>query len=222
MDPFFLWICVAVAIGAVATVRQVFFSARAKARRAIAKAVRKRIADVQDGEIAKICGILVYGSETLTAPITGRQCAAYSVVVRERDRDARNTATIDEADARSFRVEDESGVAWVQPTLVDLVVSMDRNLQTGFFEDPTPRMTAFLDAHGLEARGFLFNRVLEFSEGILEGGEAVAVLGVGAWEPDPDPTSSGRGGYRERAVRLRVTDPPDANMILSDDPATLG
>lgn len=166
--------------------------------------------------------ILVYGSETLTAPITGRQCAAYSVVVRERDRDARNTATIDEADARSFRVEDESGVAWVQPTLVDLVVSMDRNLQTGFFEDPTPRMTAFLDAHGLEARGFLFNRVLEFSEGILEGGEAVAVLGVGAWEPDPDPTSSGRGGYRERAVRLRVTDPPDANMILSDDPATLG
>jgi hypothetical protein len=58
-------------------------------------------------------------------------------------------------------------------------------------------------------------------EGVLEVGEAVAVLGRVGMETDPDPHASG-GGYRGRAMRPVLIDlGPHEPMVISDDPDAL-
>ena len=50
----------------------------------------------------------------------------------------------------------------------------------------------------------------------------MAVYGLCRPEPDPDPTAASGGAYRETPMRTRVVDPEQGQMILSDDPSTLG
>jgi hypothetical protein len=220
VEGLIFWATLAAIIGGTGTVLRVFFSDRAKAKRAIKRAKRKNIADVQDGEIVKIRGTLRYAGSTVVAPISGRQCVAFNVMV-EQSQGKRTPIRFTEDDCTTFLLEDATGKALVSPTLARLVVSTDAHRRSGVFEDPTPQMITLLDDHGVDYKGIFLNNETRYVEGILEEGETVAVLGLAHWEPDPDPGTAARGGYRERATRLRITDPPEGETIVSDEPSVL-
>ncbi len=218
MDPVVLPVLFGLGLAGMAVYR-VLFSPRARAKRALRTARRKPIREVLDGEVVKICGKLRYQGTPLEAPLTGRACAGWTVVVQEQGRQGHTT--IRDHSCVAFVVEDDSGRAVVDPVLVDLVLTVDRHLRSGLFELPSRRMAVFLRKHHERTHGWLLPRGLEYTEGALEEGEEVSVLGQGRWEPDPDPASATCAGYRGRATRLRIVDPPAGKMLVSDDPSTL-
>jgi hypothetical protein len=200
-----------------------FFSARGRARRALRKAPRVPIAQAKDGEVAKLAGRLRLVDAPLTAPLTGRPCAYFRTMVEQQKSRGKSSywdTIIEESDfSARLVIEDGTGSALVELTYPLVVLNMDTHLRSGFLNDATPELGTFLSRHGVSSQGWVFNKTLRYKEGALEEGEKVAVFGLCRREPDPDPQAG--GGYRDRPMRLRVVDPPDGEMLISDEPETV-
>jgi hypothetical protein len=222
----FLFIVVAVAVGGVMLAIW-YFSPTARARRALRAAQRVPVAEALDGQLVKLVGLLRLdpAAQELTSPLTGRRCAYFEASVDQRKSSGKSShwrTIIREQDfAGSFYIKDASGEALVEGLSPKVVLNMDAHFSSGTFDDATPRLERFLSRHGESSEGWVFNKTLRYTEGVLEEGELVAVFGLCAQEPDPDPRAGGRGGYRERAMRIKLTKPAEGELLISDDPRTL-
>lgn len=196
-----------------------YLSPAGRAKRAMRAARLRRISDVADGEVVKLRGRLRYLKPPVRAPITSRPCAAWHVVVVDANR--RNDALVDEREWVEFLLEDDTGRAVVDAVSPKFLIVLDAHLRSGLWEEPLGRARSFLEARGESTKGLFFNRELRYREGVLEEGEEVSVLGVGRWEPDPEPGSAGARGYRGQALRLRVREAPDGRLLITDDPSLL-
>src|SRR5439155_23430536 len=76
------------------------------------------IAAARDGKAVKIVGALAYAGRSIPSPLSGRQCAFYSIVVREyRSRGGKGgewKEVLREEKGVDFFVRDDSGVALVR------------------------------------------------------------------------------------------------------------
>ncbi len=201
-----------------------WFSADQVAKRRLEKAKAVSIADAPEGAIVKVTGRLVFeGEAALEGPLTGRTCAGFTVVVKERRQSGKSSywkTVLDIHDTVDFVVEDETGRALVKAGGAKLLLIRDEHIRSGFLTDAPIHAEALLLDNGMKSENFLgMNKAMTFAEGVLEPGEEVAILGVGTWEMDPDPTRS--EGYRDRAKRLVIDMADDGTMIISDDPSTL-
>jgi hypothetical protein len=218
---------VAVGIGVTALLYKLF-SPTARARRALRAAQRVPVAEVHDGQAVKLVGRLRLDptAQELAAPITGRRCAYFEASVDQRKSSGKSShwsTIIRETDfVGSFYVEDSSGRALVEVFLPQVVLTMDAHFSSGTFNDASPRLERFLSRHGESSEGWVFNKTLRYTEGALEEGEEVAVYGLCVQEPDPDPRAGGGVGYREGAMRIKLTKPAEGELLISDDLRTLG
>lgn len=198
-------------------------SERQRVLRALRHVASRQVAEVRDGEIAKIVGRLEHDRQSLIAPLSGRRCVLYRVVVEEREgENGRWTAVIERTRFVPFLLRDDTGHARICPAAPDVAIVQDRHYESGTFLDATPALEAFLAEHGRRSTGLLgFNKAMRYLEGVLEEGELVAVVGQGRWEADPDAetTAGAATGYRERAFarRLVIEPPPGGRVLLSDD-----
>jgi len=224
--PFHFFLVGAVVIGAIALAFK-YFSPTARARRALRAAARVSVAEARDGQLIKIVGRLRSdpAARRLAAPLTGRACAYHETVVEERRSSGKSShwrTLIREVDfAGSFFVDDGSGQALVEVASPRVVLVTDAHFRSGTFNDAAQELENFLTRHGESSEGWVFNRPLRYSEGALEEGEEVAVFGRCVLEPDPDPSGAGVG-YRERAMRVKIMSPLNGELLISDDPRTLG
>ncbi len=185
------------------------------------EAPRQAIANFDDRAEGKILGKLAYRSEPLVAPLTGRRCAYYEVIVEECQDDARWHVVISEAEGQEFLLEDGTGRAIVDPTLRETLIDMDVHTKSGMFNKPTPRESDFLARHGMKDTGWPFNKTFRYKEGVLEEGELVAVLGRGTKEPDPDGVAQAAGYRSGPPMRLRMRGTAQEPLRISDDPKVL-
>ncbi|MBW2733749.1 MAG: hypothetical protein JRH20_15280 [Deltaproteobacteria bacterium] len=197
-----------------------FFSTDAKARRRLRKAAAGTIAEAHDGEVVKLVGTLHYVDRAPSiAPMSKRSCAAYELQVEEKQSSGRSSSwvtVLSDKSCAAFWIEDASGKAFVDAVAPRVVVTMDAHRKSGFLNDAPRELERLLASHGLSSEGWVFNKTLRYSEGVLEEGEAVAVLGRCHWELDPDPTASGVG-YRDRPQRLVIRAPEPAEMLVTDE-----
>jgi len=181
------------------------FSGDQVTRRALQKVPRRRIGDLRDDEEARVIGVV--GVEApIRAPISGRRCAYYRVVVEEQyETDGHRTwrNILDVQDGVDFLVKDETGEALVKTTRVEAVLEKDRSKSSGFLHDATPELEAFLKEHGRSSEGLVFNRTLRYREGVVEAGERVAVAGL----------------VRRRTEKVRpvLVAPSNGSVLLSDE-----
>jgi hypothetical protein len=186
-----------------------WFSGDQVRRRAIARAPRRRIRDLRDEEVARVVGTA--GVENaLRAPISGRPCAYFRVVVEEQvQRGGRRhwTKILDEQDGVDFLLEDGTGEALVVTARAEAVLEQDRSQRSGVLRDASADLEAFLRKRGQSSEGFLFNRTLRYREGVVEAGERVAVVGI---------------ARRTSKGRVRLTAPPNGALLLSDEAALTG
>jgi hypothetical protein len=183
------------------------------------------IRDVADGRVVKIVGELVYAGRSIPSPLSGRQCAYYSIVVAEyRSRGSRGghwREIVREEQGIDFYVRDESGMALVRvtsdgkyfPALVQ-----DHRARTSPLLSNDPELERFLRERGIATEGAFFRKNRRAHEGILEAGERVAVGGIARWMPDPDAAG---GSYREVPKRLVLESSESLGIFLSDDNSTL-
>ncbi len=219
MDPFVL---PAIGLGAFAIIAGArwFLAREQRLKRRIKTLPLSSIGETPELQDVRVTGQLAYLGDRapLEAPLSGRPCAAWRVVVRERRGSGKNkrwVTVLVESDSRDFVLEDGTGRAIVDGTLVELALDFDRKGGAGFFSGPSPTLEQFLHERGIATKGVVFGKTLDYREGALEAGEQVTVAGSGTWENDP----SQRGkGYRDVGKLLRVGAMSDGNLFATDDP----
>lgn len=194
----------------------------AQTRRLLQRSARVPVATLQDGVPSKITGRLVYATEPLRAPLTGRPCAVWEVEVEEFSADRESLAPvwqpfIIEQDAQDFYVDDGRDRVLVRAGAVRVTAVKDAEHWSGVLRNAPPPLERYLEKHGEQSKGKLgFNRSLRYREGVLEAGEIVTVLGT----PRLETAADGPASYRGRESQLVITGLGDGFVVVSDDPAT--
>jgi len=166
--------------------------------------------------------------ELLQAPLSGRACVAYELIVESDATSAGSDGFrhrwVDRRQACPFLVVDESGEARIDPSgpfLLALVT--DRTGTTGWL-DPYPgkhrELGAYLKSQGFRPTNWIgrWAGALYYAEGVLEEGEMVSVSGGSARELDP---MGERTGPRSPPMRL-VLRGTDAQPLLISDARAAG
>ena len=197
------------------------------------------ISELPEDTPGRVVGVTQPHGEPLTAPFSGRPCVYYAVrVERLRDPDVTEplVATeapqgMDPADAAAgapallaawlpaasetrsvaFMIQDESGRALIEPAEAKVELSGAEPVDIDLAALP-PRQAEFLARHALATPGAR----LRYYEVIIAIGEAVAVVGSGTPEPDPDaaPANHYRG---DPPSRLRLTSSANHPLFISND-----
>lgn len=217
-----LWLAIAAVIGGVALAAS-YFSKERRIKRAIGKVQHMPIRQITGGGLVRAQGV-VHCLDTLTAPLSGRVCAYFEVIVEEKvttGKSSRWRTVIREIEERDFLIDDGTGRARIEMVAVRAAVTKDLHWSSGTFTEPTPELERFLQRHGQRGQGWVFNRTLRYREGAIEPGEMVAVVGHAELELDPEPSTSG-AGYRDAPMRPVIRGSATEGLLVSDDPATLG
>ena len=166
----------------------------------------------------KLVGRATPVGEALTAPISERHCLAWNLAIQVRRGSGKNKhwrEVHQSCRAQGFVLEDESGRARIDVSRARLVLSNDhRASHGGGWSDGSDELLAYCAEQGVDTSTFLGGSVpVRSSEGVIEVGEVVAVMGVARFEDDP---SAGGDGYRSVGKRLVLEAPADAPLLLSD------
>lgn len=216
MGPLFLLVALLVVWG---VLHHLFGSADKRLKRRILKLpIGESIVQTPVNQDVRVSGTLAYveGKPALTAPISGRPCAAWRVIVEERRKHSEHSGwdtVIDESGSTDFALEDESGRALVDGTVLSLALDFDASGGQGFLNPASPALAAFMQSRGVATHGFLLKKTLRAREGVLEAGEVVTVAGNGTMMNDP----SNQTGYRSSAKLLRVKALSSGELLASDD-----
>jgi hypothetical protein len=202
-----------VAVNAVAS----HFRKDARALRAFRKMPQRFVTEFSERESAKLVGKVSYVGEPLRSPLTGRECAAYSIVIQscfeESPEGIRRWSTvIRESSGQEFSIDDGTGHAIVDPTHAEFGLVTTSVTESGGSNAPTESEARFLAKHQRSGGGF---HKIRYMEGILRAGDTVAVLARGTTEPDPEGASR-QAGYREAPpMRVRMSGSPKSPLVLS-------
>lgn len=209
-------------LGSVAYVlyRLIFRSPEELQRRALRQAKLWPIGELPEGTCGRLVGTVRAIDRTLTAPLTGRACVWYRVSISAPGAVAEMSADVvlvREEQAERFALEDDSGVAIVDPAGAQLerrrrgVYDRDSNRR------PSERERAILTAHGEQWEGALGPRSLSFHEMIVEVGETICVAGTGTREADPD-AARGESDRPSPPKRLSLASSSQRPLLVLDAP----
>ncbi len=160
-----------------------FFSRAAVVRRKLQKTVEKKISSFQNGESAKVVGTIKFIGKPLIAPLSGRQCVYYHVLVEENTGKDNWKTLIEEEIAGNVIIKDGNHYAVVETGMVKSYLVDDKKYKSGFLNDATETLTEYLLKHNCKSIGFFgMNKTIRYKEGILEEGEIIAVAGKGTWK----------------------------------------
>jgi hypothetical protein len=214
-----LLLLILVLSGVSAFVYQAWLRPDQRITRALGAAPVTSVADTQGG-VRKLTGQLRMAGDSLTAPLSGRSCAAYVLAVDEYRFLGGWTPLLREKRAVGFRLADDTGEAAVEPDEhCELAIS---NTVEG--RSSPRRMHPGLIGH-LRRLGFAtetrlgFSKRLRFEEGALVSGCWVSVGGLAGWEPSP---AGEREGYRALPGRLVVRGTPQFPVFISDEVGAYG
>jgi E3 Ubiquitin ligase len=201
-----------------------YYSAEAKAKRALLAAKIWPIATFPENEVGRIVGQAQPTVAVLHAPMSGRPCVMFRVTVEEYRSSGKSGSwytVITDVQYVPFQVTDSTGRALIDPTSAQLISTVDSKSTSGTFDPASPIEESILARHRVESKGWLFNKSLRYHEAAIEVGETIAILGSALREPDPDAPPSQQSGdvYRGAPVtRLRMTSSAKYPLIISDHP----
>lgn len=212
----FIGIFLTIMIGSI--IYSYYFSRKNIVKRKLKKAPHVPINDFRDDDIAKIKGAMQYVKDPLIAPLSGRACAHYRIVVEERRRSGKSSSwhtIIEEEQSSNFLIKEGSNYALLDDKNRKSYLVPDAKYDSGFLNDATPELEAFLNRHGHKSENLIgMNKSIRYREGVLEEGEEVAVTGTGRWM---DATSFKLDLGIDKILVLVA--PEGSEIYLSDDPS---
>ncbi len=197
-----------------------FSSRKARILRKFRKTPGKKMKDVQNGDVVRMIGRIHYVGKPTIAPLSDRECAYYYVLVERKQSSGKSSHWVDlveEEKSANFLIHDGEHVAYIADKSVETLFVMDRNYASGFMNDATPKLEAYLKEHDEESVGILgFNRTIRYTEGVFEQNERVGVFGTCTWEPATD---HGLPEALGNIIVVRST--AEEPVYLSDDSRTM-
>jgi hypothetical protein len=194
-----------------------YFSRSAIVKRRLRKTPLRRISECRAGEVVRISGTIFPAGKTLVAPLSGRKCVYYHILVEKHVQRGKHSHWIDlieEEKAGDVVIKDGDNYAIIKTEAVKSHIIPDQKYASGLFKDAGKELEAYLQQHGEDSTGFLgFNNTLRFKEGILEEGEQITVAGTATWK-------------RRDEIRLQIPlykvlvigPDHDDQVYLTDDP----
>ncbi|MEM9490253.1 MAG: hypothetical protein AAGC55_13990, partial [Myxococcota bacterium] len=140
-----------------------YYARDARIKRMINRAPETTTADFDERQMGKLFGTLREVADPLQAPLTGRPCAYYEVIVEQYRSSGKSGSwrtIITEREGRDFVFEDSAGTALIKMGLAEVAVVQDRHFRSGTFNDATPELETFLARHGKSSEGWVFNKKL--------------------------------------------------------------
>ena len=197
-----------------------YFSKKAIIKRKLKRATYRRFTEIRRGEVAKLVGKVQFIDEPLKAPLSGRPCAYYHVLVEQRVSSGKSShwkTIIEEEESSRFVLREGSRYAYIRSEKIKSYVVDDMKYRSGLWEDASRQLERYLNKHRIESVNFLgLNKTIRYREGILEENEEVAVLGTGEWHNASD---LGLPPQMERV--LLIQSPREDAVYLSDSPDTV-
>lgn len=197
-----------------------FFSKKAVVVRKLKKANTKRISSFVNGEVAKIVGKIECIGTLLIAPLSGRKCVYYYILIEQRVKSGetyRWKKLIEEEVAGTFGIRDWQYCAQIDSKNIMSHIAQDRNYSSGFFNNASENLNCYLEKHGKKSINFFgFNKTLRYKEGVLEEGEMISVMGKGTWK------NADQGQWSDKYGKVLIINSyGEIPVYLSDDPETL-
>ena len=197
-----------------------FFSKKTIILRKLKKSAARRIANVTDGEFAKITGKVEYTVTPITAPLSSRTCAYYHVLVEQRVSTGKSShwkTIIEDEVAGSFGIRDGEYCARIDSNKVKSYIVDDMKYTSGFMNDASEVLEQYLKDHGQESENFMgMNKSIRYREGVLEEGELISVMGKCRW------VSAESGEWSDSYGKVLIISPAENDAVyLSDDPETV-
>jgi hypothetical protein len=189
-------------------------------RRAEAERVQHRhyhmrswpIGELPDNEIGRMVGNVRVLERSLTAPLTGRACVYYLIIVEEEDGRRGWRESFTEHNGVAFAIEDLSGRAIIEPANASVALPFDHQEEIRAPDRATPEQVALL-ARRPYSISDRFGR-LRVWEAVIAIDDRVTVVGAGTREPDQ--ASPEETGYRSPpAMWLHVAGSMSAPLSIS-------
>lgn len=162
-----------------------YFSKKAIVIRALQKQPKTAISSLQENQLAKVIGKAKPISDVLYAPLSGRKCVLYRVIVEHKTggNNSHWREIIKDESIHNFLLESYAGKAIVKMKDYKNYFVADAVYKSGRFNDPTMKLENYLQLHGKKSLDFLgFNKKLRYKEAIVEVGEKLAVMGTVKYE----------------------------------------
>jgi hypothetical protein len=141
----------------------------------------------------KLTGRVRRARETWEAPLSGRECVAYELVVMTPVTAGGNgrfwETLVELREGCSFLVVDDSGTARIDTSgPYELALTPACTGKTkGIYPGKHRALGELLESRGIRPTTWLGRwRAIHYTESVLEPGMLVSVGGVGEWEADPD------------------------------------
>lgn len=199
----------------------IYFSDRNRILRALKKVRRKPIHSVRNNEYVKIIGKAKHAGEPLIAPLSGRKCVYYHVVV-EKKSGKHWRRIINDIHYEDFFINDGNEMAILQlraqtDTSRRIHLVTDHKANSDAFNSADENLERYLKEHGQSSTGvFGFNKTIKYRESIIELNESIAVMGIGKWKEIDVPVD----GYSSSRV-LTLTGTKEQKLLVTDEPKAL-
>jgi len=188
-----------------------------KVRRLLRTAPAATLDALAENTFACVTGTVdMLDARALEAPLSGRLCAYYSIVILARYRGTAEELG-SEQEGIPFTLRDGTATAIIDPAHATISSGFDHKVDLPSSDVADERQRALMVRH---ARTRWAPGELLFREAILGVGERIAVYGAAMREPIPE--SGGEQGYRDGgATQLRFTGTARFPLVLSDDPKSV-
>ena len=178
---------------------------RRRARRVLGRLVNTPIAEIKNGEWAKVTGIVSMRAPLLTSPIAEQECIGFRLDVERVD--GTHSTVFERQACGAFTIADDTGQLHVDgPFLLGLDGQGD-------WSTMRPRLLALLDAAGVPTLQLASYRGFAFREALLQPGDRVSVLGLAFLEPDP---AAPAAGFRSAPLALRMRGSVSQPIVVTD------
>ena len=203
-----------------------YYSNKSVLLRAFKTSRKKSINSIQQNEYAKVIGKAKYVNQPLIAPLSGRQCVYYHIIVEVKG-DKHWRKIIDDVKTQDFFIETNSEMAIVKSSNLNkssmrFHLVKDHKEKSGFRNDAPEKLEQYLISHNKKSTGILgINKSMRYSEGVIELDETIAVKGVANWKDLNEPIE----GYSYSKIltlignkkeKLLITDEPKALLRVND------
>ncbi|WP_405294974.1 hypothetical protein [Algibacter sp. Ld11] len=198
-----------------------FFSKKNRMLREFKKTRKKSINSIKRNEYAKIIGKAKHVGEPLVAPLSGRKCVYYHVVVEVKG-DKSWRKIINDVKSQDFFVATSSEMVMLKTSnlradskYIHLVKDFSKN--SGFRNDAPEQLEAYLRKHSKKSTGlFGINKQMRYKEGVIELDENIAVKGIAEWKSLNEPIE----GYSYSKI-LTLTGTKKQKLLVTDEPKAL-
>ena len=180
------------------------------------KKAEKPINRIQENEYAKIIGRAKHVNQPLEAPLSGRKCVYYQVIVEVKGYKSWRRI-INNEKHQDFFIESNSEMAIVkisslQKSMKRFFLVKDYKEKSGFRNDATEKLQ-----HYSKSTAFLgINKTMRYSEGVIELNEPITVKGVAQWKILNEPIE----GYSYSKI-LTLTGTKKEKLLVTDEPKAL-